>query len=179
VNFEQSQTYKNVKSAFDGETRASTKYRIYATKAREDGYEQIGNIFDETAGNEREHAEIWMKLLHGGEIPSTLENLEDASSGEHYEWETMYRNYADTARKEGFPHIAELFDGVANIEYNHDRRYDKLIENIERGTVFCKREEYVWICLNCGNLIFGKCAPEICPVCGYPQGYYQLFCENY
>lgn len=179
MGFEQSQTYKNLMSAFDGESKASTKYRIYAMKAREDGYEQIGNIFDETAGNEREHAEIWMKLLHGGEIPPTLENLKEAVIGEHYEWTKMYRDYANTARKEGYTQIADLFEGVAKIENHHDGRYEKLIRNIETDTVFCKPEEYVWICLNCGNLIWGECAPEICPVCRYPQGYYQLYCENY
>lgn len=179
MRFEESETYKNLKSAFSGETSASTKYRIYAAKAREDGYEQIGNIFDETSGNEQEHAEIWMKILHGGEVPPTLDNLKDAASGEHYESTTMYRDYAATARKEGYPEVANLFEGVAAIEHNHNQRYQKLIENIETDTVFCKPEKHVWICLNCGNLVLAECAPEICPVCQYPQGYYELYCENY
>lgn len=179
MNFERSETYANLKKAFQGETSASGKYAIYARKAWEDGYRQIGNIFDETSGNEREHAEIWLKLLHGGEVPSTLENLREASSGENYEWKDMYREFAETARQEGFFDIAELFEGVRRIENSHDERYEKLAGNIERGMVFCKAREVVWVCLNCGNLIWDNCAPEICPVCGYPRGYYQVNCENY
>lgn len=179
MNFERSETYTNLKKALQGETSASGKYAIYARKAWEDGYQQIGNIFEETSGNEREHAEIWMKLLHEGEVPSTLENLREAASGESYEWKDMYRDFAETARKEGFFDIAELFEGVRRIENSHDERFEKLAENIERGTVFCKAREVVWVCLNCGNLIWDTCAPEICPVCGYPRGYYQVNCENY
>ena len=179
MDLKQSQTYQNLKKAYDGERIASTKYAIYGSKAREDGYEQIGNIFDETSKNEREHAEIWLKQLEGGEIPSTLDNLKESIPGEHYEWTSMYKGYADTARKEGFDHIAELFDGVAGIEYNHDNRFEKLAKNIETGEVFCKDQRMVWICTNCGNLVWDECAPKICPVCGYPQGYYQLCCINY
>ena len=179
MKFDETQTHKNLMNAYNGESKASTKYRIYAAKAREEGYEQIGNIFDETSGNEKEHAEIWMKLLNGGEIPSTLDNLKESVSGEHYEWTKMYRAYADTARQEGYPQIADLFEGVTRIEHHHDKRYEKLIRDIETNTVFCKPEEHIWICLNCGNLIWGECAPGICPVCRYPQGYYQLCCENY
>ncbi len=179
MKFEQSDTYQNLKKAFQGETSASGKYAIYAQKAREDGYEQIGDIFDETSGNEREHAEIWLKQLNGGEVPSTLENLRNAIGGEYYEWTEMYREYAEKARQEGYFDIAELFLGVANIEYHHDQRYEKLAKNIEDGTVFCKPRETVWVCLNCGNLIADKCAPESCPVCGYPRGYYQEYCDNY
>lgn len=179
MRFEQSNTYKNLKSAFEGETKASGKYAIYARKAWEDGYQQIGNIFDETSGNEREHAEIWLKLLNGGELPSTLENLKEAIPGEHYEWKSMYPEYAEAARQEGYFEIADLFQGVADIENHHDGRFEKLARNIEAGMVFCKNRETVWICLNCGNLIWNECAPEVCPVCAYPQGYYQVNCENY
>lgn len=179
MNFQQSETYKNLKKAFQGETSASGKYAIYAAKAREDGYEQIGDIFDETSGNEKEHAEIWLRLLNEGEVPSTLENLREAAGGEDYEWTEMYRNYAETAKKEGHFDIAELFLGVANIEYHHDKRFERLAKNIEDGTVFCKPRENVWICLNCGNMILDKCAPRVCPVCDYPRGYYQVYCENY
>ena len=179
MNFEQSETYRNLKKAFQGETSASGKYAIYARKAWEEGYEQIGDIFDETSGNEREHAEIWLKALNGGEVPSTLENLKEASSGESYEWKDMYREYAETARREGFLDIADLFEGVRSIEHHHDERFEKLARNIEQGTVFCKARETVWVCLNCGNLIWDKCAPAICPVCSYPKGYYQINCDNY
>jgi rubrerythrin len=133
----------------------------------------------ETSGNEREHAEIWLKLMEGGEVPSTLENLKDAYSGETYEWTKMYMDYATEAEIEGYPEIADLFVGVANIEHHHDARYRKLAQNIMEDQVFCKRTETVWVCLNCGNLYYGECAPEYCPVCGYPQAYYQVNCENY
>ena len=179
MNFERSETYKNLKKAFQGETSASGKYAIYARKAWEDGYQQIGNIFEESSGNEREHAEIWLKAMNGAEVPSTLENLKDAVSGESYEWHTMYRDFAETARQEGFFDISDLFEGVRAIENHHDARFEKLIKNIEQGTVFCKNREVVWVCLNCGNLIWDTCAPEVCPVCGYPRGYYQVNCENY
>jgi rubrerythrin len=178
-NFKESNTYKNLQAAFNGETKASTKYAIYGRKAYEEGYMQIGNIFEETSGNEREHAEIWMKLMEGGEVPSTLENLKDAYSGENYEWTQMYVNYAEEAEKEGYPEIADLFAGVAAIERHHDARYRKLAQNIINDQVFCKRTNTLWVCLNCGNLYYGECAPEVCPVCGYPQGYYQVNCENY
>ncbi len=179
MKFEESQTYKNLQDAFAGETRASGRYAIYARKAWEDGYEQIGNIFEETSGNEREHGTIWLRYLNGGEIPSTLENLKSAARGEEYEWTTMYSDYADIARQEGFSEISDLFLSVANIEYHHDQRFKKLAQNIEDGTVFCKGEAKVWICLNCGNLVNDYCAPEICPVCDYPMGYYEVNCENY
>lgn len=179
MDFKQSQTYQNLKNAYDGERMASTKYAIYGSKAREDGYEQIGNIFDETSRNEREHAEIWLKQLDGGDIPSTLDNLKEAIQGEHYEWTSMYKEYADIARKEGFNQIADLFDGVAHIEYSHDNRFESLANNIKTDKVFCKDQSMVWICTNCGNLFWGECAPQICPVCGYPQAYYQLYCNNY
>lgn len=179
MEFKDSETFSNLQKAFDGEMKASTKYAIYSNKAREDGYEQIGDIFSETSKNEREHGEIWMKLLHCGEVPPTLDNLKDASGGEHYEWTTMYQGFARTARMEGYDEIADLFEGVAAIEHHHDYRFSELAKNIETEQVFCKRTEVLWVCLNCGNLFYGKCAPEECPVCGYPQAYYELNCENY
>lgn len=179
MDFEQSQTYANLKKAFQGETGACGKYAVYARKAWEEGYRQIGNIFEETSRNEREHAEIWLKCMNGGEVPSTLENLKDAASGESYEWKTMYRDFAETARQEGYFDIADLFEGVRAIEHSHDARYQKLIKNMETRTVFFKPREVLWICLNCGNLVWDTCAPEVCPVCSYPRGYYQLHCENY
>ncbi len=178
-DFTKSKTYKNLKDAFAGETSASGKYAIFGMKAKEDGYEQIGNIFLETSGNEREHAEIWYKILNGGEVPCTLDNLKNAYSGEHFEWTEMYMNYAKEAKREGYYDIADLFEGVANIEHHHDMRFRKLAENIMQDEVFCKKQKMVWVCLNCGNLVYDECAPEVCPVCDYPQGYYQLNCENY
>lgn len=179
MDFEHSRTYANLKKAFQGETSASGKYAIYARKAWEEGYQQIGNIFEATSGNEREHAEIWLKAMKGGEVPSTLDNLKDAVSGESYEWHEMYRDFAETARQEGYPGLADLFEGVRAIEHSHDERFSKLIRNIETDTVFCKPREVLWVCLNCGNLIWDTCAPEVCPVCCYPRGYYELFCANY
>jgi rubrerythrin len=178
-NFIESNTYRNLLAAFNGEATASTKYAIYGMKAKEDGFEQIGNIYEETSRNEREHAEIWFKLLHGGVIPTTLDNLKDSFGGENYEWTNMYMGYAEEAKKEGYSEIARLFEGVAAIERHHDARFRKLAQNIMYDKVFCKGTPVLWVCLNCGNLFYGECAPDPCPVCGYPQGYYQLNCENY
>lgn len=178
-NFQDSNTFRNLQEAFKGETSASGKYAMYGKKAEEDGYMQIANIFNETSGNEREHAEMWMKLMHGGEVPSTLENLQESFSGEEYERATMYPGFAEEAIREGYPEIAALFYGVADIENHHNARFRQLADNIMNDRVFCKDTAMVWICLNCGNLYYGECAPEVCPVCGYPQGYYQLNCENY
>ncbi len=177
--FKESNTYKNLQAAFTGETSASGKYAMFSKKAKEDGYMQISDIFLETSGNEREHAEIWYKILHGGEMPSTLDNLKTAMSGEEFEWKEMYPDYAKEARKEGYPEIARLFEAVGKIEHHHDARYQALADNIENDEVFCKETKMLWICLNCGNLYYGECAPEICPVCAHLQGYYQLNCENY
>ncbi len=163
----------------EGELKASTKYAIYGMKAKEDGYEQIGNIFEETSGNEREHAEIMLKIIHGGEVPSTLENLKDASKGEYSEWSGIYKEFAKVASQEGYAELAKIFSGIAAIEESHDYRFTQLAENIETGLVFCKKEEIWWLCLNCGNMYYGECAPERCPVCGYPQGYYQKYCQDY
>lgn len=179
MELKDSETMKNLQKAFEGESKASTKYRIFASKAKEEGYEQIGNIFHETSHNEQEHAELWLKLIEGGQVPSTKENLKTAIGGENYEWTTMYQEFAKTAEAEGFNNIARLFRMVADIEEHHDHRYSKLLKNIESDMVFCKPGENVWICTNCGSLYYGACAPKKCPVCGYPQGYYEINCANY
>ncbi len=177
--FMASNTYKNLQRAFDGEAGASTKYAIYGRKAREEGYVQIANIFEEASMNEQEHAELFMKLMKGGEISSTLDNLVDSYSGENEEWTNRYIGFAREARKEGYPEIGELFEGAAGVERHHDARFRKLASNIVNGTVFCKNKNVMWICLNCGNLYYSDCAPDPCPVCGYPRGYYQLSCDNF
>lgn len=179
MEFKKSETYQNLKKAYEGELKACGKYQLYSEKAKEDGYRQIGNIFLETSGNEREHAEIWLKLLNDGQMPDTLENLRNAFEGEKLEWTKMYREFSKKAQEEGFSDIAKLFQRVGEIEKHHDYRYERLAENIKEGTVFCRRGENVWICLNCGYLYYGTCAPKKCPVCGYPQGEYELNCENY
>lgn len=172
------QTEKNLMAAFAGESQAHTKYLYYASKAKKDGYVQIGALFEETAKNEKEHAKIWFKLLHGG-MPDTTENLKDAAAGENYEWTDMYAGFAETARQEGLDEIATLFEGVAAIEKEHEERYRKLLANIEGGLVFSKDGEAVWQCSNCGHIVIGKAAPEICPVCAHPQAYFQVRAENY
>ncbi len=174
-----SKTEQNLMAAFAGESQARNKYTYYASKAKKDGFEQIAAIFEETANNEKEHAKLWFKLLHGGEIPNTLNNLEDAASGENYEWTDMYDNFAKIAKEEGFDHIAFLFDGVAKIEKEHETRYRALIENIKTEQVFNKPQEEMWICRNCGHIHFGKNAPKICPVCAHPQSFFELRKENY
>lgn len=173
-----SKTEKNLLAAFAGESQAHTKYLYYASKAKKDGYVQIGSLFEETAKNEKEHAKIWFKLLHDG-MPSTPDNLKDAAAGENYEWTDMYAGFAETARAEGFTEIAALFDGVAAIEKEHEERYKKLLANIEGGLVFSKDGDAVWQCSNCGHIVVGKQAPEICPVCAHPQSYFQVRAENY
>jgi len=179
MDFKNSKTFANLQNALEGELKASTKYEIYGLKAREDGFEQIGNIFDETSQNEREHGEIWLKILNNGEVPYTLDNLEDSYGGETHEWTNMYPDYAREARVEGYNDIAALFEGVANIERHHDYRFRVLANNIETGEVFCKKVEVLWICLNCGNIVSGRCAPKECPVCGYPQAFYELYNDNF
>lgn len=154
-----SKTEKNLLAAFAGESQAYTKYTYYASKAREDGYQQIGNIFAETAANEREHAKIWFKYLNDGAVPPTGRNLEDAAAGENYEWTDMYAGFAKDARAEGFEELAVLFEGVARIEREHEERYRKLIENLEDGLVFSRDGDCIWQCLNCGHLVIGKKAP--------------------
>lgn len=173
------QTEKNLQIAFAGESQAHTKYQYYASKAKKDGYVQMANIFEETAHNEKEHAKIWFKLLHGGAIPGTEVNLADAAEGENYEWTDMYAGFAKTAREEGFPEIADKFEMVGAIEKHHEERYRKLLKNIVDAVVFSRDGDCVWQCSNCGHIVIGKKAPEICPVCAHPQSYFQLNAENY
>ena len=174
-----SKTEQNLLAAFAGESQARNKYTYFASKAKKDGYEQIAAIFEETANNEKEHAKMWFKQLHNGTIPSTLENLEDAANGENYEWTDMYETFAKEAREEGFDNIANLFEGVAKIEKEHEARYRKMIENINKDRVFEKDEEHFWVCRNCGHVHYGKEAPKVCPVCAHPQSYFELRAENY
>ena len=174
-----SQTEKNLMAAFSGESEARNKYTYFARKAKKEGYEQIAAIFEETALNEKEHAKIWFKLLNGGEVPSTLENLNAAAAGENYEWTDMYEGFAKTAREEGFTHIAYLFEEVGKIEKEHEARYKKLIENLEDGLVFSRDGDRIWKCRNCGHIVVGKDAPAVCPVCNHPQSYFEIKAENY
>ena len=174
-----SKTEQNLMAAFAGESQARNKYSYYASRAKKDGYEQIAAIFEETANNEKEHAKMWFKLLHNGSVPETLVNLEDAASGENYEWTDMYAEFAKVAKEEGFDHIAFLFESVAKIEKEHEERYRKLLENIKGNVVFEKENEVMWICRNCGHVHYGKNAPEECPVCAHPKAYFELRKENY
>ena len=174
-----SKTEKNLMEAFAGESQARNKYTYYASKAKKDGYEQIAAIFEETAINEKEHAKIWFKLLHDGEIPSTEVNLADAASGENYEWTDMYDSFAKTAKEEGFDRIAYLFEAVGKIEKEHEVRFKKLLDNVENGLVFSKDGDRIWKCRNCGHIVIGKSAPEICPVCSHPKAYFEIKAENY
>jgi rubrerythrin len=174
-----SKTAENLMTAFSGESQARNKYTYYASKARKDGYEQIAAIFEETAANEKEHAKLWFKLLHGGDVPDTLTNLNDAAAGENYEWTDMYASFAKVAHEEGFHDIAKQMEGVAAIEKTHEERYRKLIANIEGGLVFSKDNDVIWQCANCGHILIGKKAPETCPVCAHPKAYFQLRAENY
>lgn len=173
------QTEKNLWYAFAGESQAHTKYQYYASQAKKDGYVQIQNIFLETAKNEKEHAKLWFKALHGGAIPTTLDNLADAAAGENEEWTEMYAEFAKTAREEGFDTLAELFDGVGAVEKEHEARYRKLIERINAGEVFRRGEVYVWKCNNCGHIHIGTEAPEVCPVCDHAREHFEIRCENY
>ena len=172
-------TEANLQAAFAGESQARNKYTYFASKAKKEGFVQIANIFEETAKNEQEHAKIWFKLLHGGSIPSTAENLLAAAEGENYEWTDMYAEFAKVAREEGFDDIATLFDGVAAIEKEHEERYRKLLANVKGDLVFSKDGDAVWQCSNCGHIVVGKRAPEVCPVCAHPQAYFQVRAENY
>lgn len=174
-----SKTEQNLMSAFAGESQARNKYTYYASKAKKDGYEQIAAIFEETAKNEMEHAKLWFKQLHGGEVPSTMVNLEDAASGENYEWTTMYKEFAVTAREEGFDHIAYLFDAVAKIEAEHEKRYLTLLQNVKDDKVFHKDGDKIWICRNCGHVYVGKDALDVCPVCAHPRSFMEVKADNY
>ncbi|MDR0942154.1 MAG: rubrerythrin family protein [Holosporales bacterium] len=174
-----SKTERNLKEAFAGESQARNKYAFYASQARKEGYVQISKIFEETADNEKEHAKIWFKLLNGGMISNTIKNLKDAANGENYEWTTMYAQFAKEAKEEGFHEVALLFQKVAEIEKSHEARYKKLLENILGDKVFNKEKKVVWKCGNCGYLIEGENAPEICPVCGHPKAYFEIRPNNY
>ena len=171
-------TEKNLQTAFAGESQAHTKYLYYASKAKKDGYVQMAAIFEETAHNEKEHAKIWFKLLHDG-MPDTPANLADAAAGENYEWTDMYAGFAREAREEGFDAIAAKFEMVAAIEKEHEERYRKLLQNINDRKVFSKDGDCVWQCSNCGHIVIGRQAPQICPVCDHPQSYFQVRAENY
>lgn len=165
--------------AFAGESQARNKYTFYASKARKDGYEQIAAIFEETASNEKEHAKLWFKLLHNGEVPDTMTNLRDAAAGENYEWTDMYERMAVEAEEEGFTAIAARFRGVAAIERHHEERYRRLLANIEEGLVFSREGDTIWICRNCGHVVIGKKAPAACPVCAHPQSFFEIEARNY
>ena len=174
-----SKTEANLMTAFAGESQARNKYSYYASQAKKDGYEQIAAIFEETANNEKEHAKLWFKELHGGEVPDTIQNLEDAASGENYEWTNMYEEFARVAKEEGFNHIAFLFESVGKIEKEHEERYKKLLKNIEDELVFSNDGDTIWICRNCGHIVIGKNAPEVCPVCKHPKSYFERKADNY
>lgn len=174
-----SKTEENLLKAFAGESQARVKYEYYSSKAKKDGYEQISEIFDETSRNEKEHAKIWFKLLHGECVPSTEENLKDASNGEKYEWTDMYKEFAEVAKEEGFDHIAYLFESVGKIEKTHEERYVKLLNNIEEGIVFERGDVKVWKCRNCGHIHMAIAAPELCPVCEHAKNYFEIEAENY
>ena len=178
MNLKGSKTEKNLMAAFSGESEARNKYTYYASKAKKDGYVQIAKLFEETAANEKEHAKIWFKLLKDG-IGATADNLADAASGENYEWTEMYPTFAKEAHEEGFEHIAFLFEQVAKIEKEHEERYKKLLENIEGGLVFSRDNDAIWQCSNCGHIVVGKKAPQVCPVCAHPQAYFEIKAENY
>jgi len=174
-----SKTYENLQTAFAGEAQASMKYRYYSSQAKKDGYEQIADIFNETSENEKEHAKLWFKALHNGAVPSTTDNLKAAAEGEHDEWTNMYKDFAETAKAEGFNDLAALFEKVAHIEEKHEERYLKLLQNIENGKVFKSDGVTLWKCRNCGHIEIGDFAPEVCPTCSHPQSYFEIRAENY
>lgn len=174
-----SKTEQNLLTAFAGESQARNKYTYYASKAKKEGYEQIAAIFTETADNEKEHAELWFKLLHDGGVPSTKENLLDAANGENYEWTDMYAEFARVAREEGFNDIAIKFDLVGKIEKHHEERYRKLLDRLNTDTVFIEEDVIIWKCRNCGHIHVGKKAPELCPTCAHPKSYFERLAENY
>ena len=174
-----SRTEANLMAAFAGESQARNKYTYYASKAKKDGYEQIAAIFEETANNEKEHAKLWFKELHGGEVPDTYTNLEDAAAGENYEWTDMYAEFARVAKEEGFDRIAYLFEEVGKIEKEHEERYRKLISNIDDELVFSSEGDTIWVCRNCGHIVIGKKAPEMCPVCKHPKSFFERKANNY
>ena len=174
-----SKTEQNLMTAFAGESQARNKYTYFASKAKKDGYVQIAKIFEETANNEKEHAKLWFKLLCGGEIPDTAENLAAAAEGENYEWTDMYKEFAAVAKEEGFDRIAYLFSAVGEIEKAHEERYRKLLANVKDGLVFSNDGDTIWECANCGHICVGKKAPEVCPVCAHPKSFFAVRAENY
>ncbi len=178
AEFKDTKTFKNLETAFAGESMARNKYTYFASKAKKEGYVQIAALFEETAANEKEHAKMWFTLLNGG-IGSTADCLEAAAEGENYEWTDMYATFAKEAREEGLDEIAALFEGVAAIEKEHEERYRKLLANVQGGLVFSKENDTIWQCANCGHICVGKQAPEVCPVCAHPQAYFQVKAENY
>lgn len=179
MEFKGSRTEANLAAAFAGESQARNKYTYYASRAKKDGYEQIAAIFEETANNEKEHAKLWFKLLHNGEIPDTMTNLADAAAGENYEWTDMYKNFAEEADKEGFTQIAQTMRDIATVEKSHEERYRKLLSNLKEDIVFKCDEETVWVCRNCGYIYVGKEAPKVCPACKHPQAYFERRAVNY
>lgn len=179
MDYKGTKTYENLKKAFQGESEARNKYTYFASKAKKDGYEQIADIFLETAGNEKEHAKLWYKELNGGEISDTKDNLQTAINGENYEWTSMYEEFAKTAEEEGFKELANKFRMVGEIEKHHEERFKKLLKNIDDKVVFSKDEDSIWICRNCGHVVVGKYAPDICPVCSHPKSFFELKSENY
>ena len=174
-----SRTEQNLMTAFAGESQARNKYTYYASEAKKAGYTVIADIFEETANNEKEHAKLWFKLLHGDKVPDTATNLLDAADGENYEWTDMYANFAKTAKEEGFDRIAYLFEAVGKIEKEHEERYRAILEKLNAETIFVSEEVQVWICTNCGHIHVGKKAPEMCPVCAHPKAYFKLLAKNY
>ena len=179
MEFKGSKTEQNLKTAFAGEAQAATKYAYYASKAKKEGYVQIANIFEETSGNEKEHAKLWFKALHDNDVPSTVQNLKDAADGENYEWTDMYKVFAEEAKEEGFQQIATLFAAVGNVEKDHETRYRQLVERLEKGEVFERDGVSAWKCLNCGHIHFAAIAPQLCPVCKHPQAYFEEWSQNY
>ncbi|MDY5969801.1 MAG: rubrerythrin family protein [Bacteroidales bacterium] len=172
-------TEKNLMDAFAGESQARNKYSYYASKAKKDGYEQIAALFEETAQNEKEHAKLWFKYLHDGEVPDTMANLKDAADGENYEWTDMYARMAREAHEEGFEEIAKKFEMVAAIEKHHEERYRKLLKNIQDAVVFSREGDAIWVCRNCGHVVVGKKAPQLCPVCMHPQSFFEIKADNF
>ncbi len=179
MELKDSKTFENLQTAFAGESQARVKYEFYASQAKKDGYEQIAAFFTETSANEKEHAKLWYKAMHGGKVGPTTENLKMAAEGENYEWTDMYAGFAKTAEEEGFEQIAAQMRGVAAIEKEHEERYLALLKNIEQAQVFSRVGEQVWICRNCGHVHVGPTAPVVCPVCAHPQAYFELRAKNY
>ena len=179
MNLKGTKTEQNLMTAFAGESQARNKYTYYASQAKKDGYVQISKIFEETANNEKEHAKIWFKYLHGGKVADTITNLEDAAAGENYEWTDMYAKFAKEAQEEGFEELSELFSMVAKIEKSHEERYRKLLASVKGNNVFGKPVKVVWECANCGHIYEGENAPEVCPVCNHPRAYFFVKAENY